>query len=107
MPLRKEPLEEELIKKFEAWIADGAKLDWPDPAQSLDMAVRIMIASKMSHDELSVMRTGLAEKNWRLAIPEKAADKLEGETFVLVSDLTPARMSELAETAKAEQVKVA
>jgi hypothetical protein len=107
MPLRKEPLEEELIKKFEAWIADGAKLDWPDPAQSLDMAVRIMIASKMSHDELSVMRTGLAEKNWRLAIPEKAADKLEGETFILVSDLTPSRMTELAETAKAEQVKVA
>ena len=107
MPLRKEPLEDELIKKFEAWIADGAKLDWPDPAQSLDMAVRIMIASKMSHDELSVMRTGLAEKNWRLAIPEKTADKLEGETFVLVSDLTPARMSELAETAKAEQLKVA
>jgi len=107
MPLRKEPLEEELIKKFEAWIADGAKFDWPDPAQSLDLAVRIMIASKMSHDELSAMRTGLAEKNWRLAIPEKAADKLENRTFVLVSDLTPARMAELAEMANAEQVKVA
>ncbi|HEV3024798.1 MAG TPA: c-type cytochrome domain-containing protein [Pirellulales bacterium] len=107
MPLQKAPLDEDLIKKFETWIAEGAKLDWPDPTQSLDLAVRTMVASKMSHDELATMRMGLAEKNWRLAIPERRSERLEGETFVLVSDLTPGRMEEIVALAKAEQAKVA
>lgn len=107
MPLQRPPLEEEVIKKFETWIADGAKFDWPDANQSLDLAMRTMIASKMSHQELTAMRADLAEKSWRLADPDHAPKRLETDEFLLVGDLTPGRMAELAELAKAQQAKVA
>lgn len=107
MPLRRNPLEEDVIKKFEQWIADGAKLDWSDADESIDWAVRTMVASKMTHDELAAMRSNLADKTWRLANPDAAPVKLEGETFVLLGNLSAVRMAEIAELAKAEQAKVA
>ncbi|HEV3341606.1 MAG TPA: c-type cytochrome domain-containing protein [Pirellulales bacterium] len=107
MPLRKEPLDDATIKKFETWVADGAKLDWPDANESLDWAVRVMVANKMNHDELSAMRADLAEKNWRLGSPDVASQKLEDEHFILLGNLPPARMVELIELAKQMRGKVA
>ncbi|HWB07924.1 MAG TPA: c-type cytochrome domain-containing protein [Pirellulales bacterium] len=107
MPLRKEPLDEATIKKFETWVAEGAKLDWPDAEESLDWAVRVMVASKMNHDELTNMRADLAEKNWRLGSPEVAPQKMEDGHFILLGNLSPARMVELVELAKQTRGKVA
>jgi mono/diheme cytochrome c family protein len=107
MPLRKEPLDDATIQKFETWVADGAKLDWPDPNELLDWAVRVMVASKMNHEELSAMRADLAEKNWRLGSPDVTADKIENDQFLLVGNLSPTRMLELAELAKQARGKVA
>ena len=107
MPLRKAPLEEEVIKKFEQWIADGAKYDWENADESIDLAVRTMVASKMTHEELAAMRSDLAEKTWRLANPEATPVKLEAEHFILLGNLSSIRMAELAELAKTEQGKVA
>ncbi|HVX63488.1 MAG TPA: c-type cytochrome domain-containing protein [Pirellulales bacterium] len=107
MPLRKDPLSEDVIKQFEQWIADGAKLDWGNPADSLDWAVRTMTASKMTHEELAVMRSGLADKTWRLANPDVEPVKIEGDQFILLGNLSSVQMTEIAELAKAEQAKVA
>ncbi|HVX10477.1 MAG TPA: c-type cytochrome domain-containing protein [Pirellulales bacterium] len=107
MPLRKEPLDDATIQKFETWIADGAKLDWPDPNEALDWAVRVMVASKMSHDELSAMRSELADKNWRLGSPDVTPQKIEDEQFILVGNLAPIRMMELVEQARGIRGKVA
>ncbi|HUY91475.1 MAG TPA: c-type cytochrome domain-containing protein [Pirellulales bacterium] len=107
MPLRRDPLAEEVIKKFEQWIADGAKYDWADLNESIDVAVRTMVASKMTHEELAAMRSDLAEKTWRLANPDVAPVKLEAEQFILLGNLSTVRMTELAELAKTQQGKVA
>ena len=107
MPLRKDPLAEEVIKKFEQWIADGARYDWPNADESIDLAVRTMVASKMTHEELAAMRSELADKTWRLANPDAAPVKLEAEHFILLGNLSSVRMAELAELAKTEQGKVA
>ena len=107
MPLRKEPLDDATIQKFETWVADGAKLDWPDPNELLDWAVRVMVASKMNHDELSTMRSDLADKNWRLASPDVTPQKIENEQFVLIGNLAPTRTVELAELATQMRAKVA
>jgi len=107
MPLRKDPLAENVIKKFEQWIADGAKYDWASADESIDLAVRTMVASKMTHEELAAMRSDLAEKTWRLANPDVTPIKLESEQFILLGNLSSVRMAELAELAKTEQGKVA
>jgi mono/diheme cytochrome c family protein len=107
MPLRKEPLDDATIQKFETWVTEGAKLDWPDANELLDWAVRVMVASKMNHEELSAMRTDLAEKNWRLCSPDVTPDKADNEQFLLLGNLSPTRMVEMAELAKTVRGKVA
>jgi mono/diheme cytochrome c family protein len=107
MPLRRPPLEEAVIARFESWIAEGAKFDWSDPVQPLDLAVRIMAATRMSHDELSAVRVELAGKNWRLAIPDEVPDQRQADAFLLLGNLPPPRMDELAELAKVQQGKIA
>lgn len=107
MPLRKEPLDDATIAKFATWVAEGAKLDWPDANESLDWAVRVMVASKMNHDELSAMRADLAEKNWRLGSPDVARQKIDNEHFILLGNLSPTQMVEIAELATSMRAKVA
>lgn len=107
MPLRKEPLDDGTIAKFEKWVAEGAKLDWPDPNELLDWAVRVMVASKMNHTELSAMRADMAEKNWRLGSPDVTPQKIENEQFLLVGNLSPTRMVEIGELATQMRAKVA
>lgn len=107
MPKGKDPLDDATIKKFETWVAEGAKLDWPDPNEALDWAVRVMVASKMDHDQLSAMRADLADKNWRLGNPDVAPEKAENEQFLLLGNLGPARMVELTELVKQARGKVA
>ena len=107
MPLRKAPLEDALIQKFFTWIAEGAKFDWADANETLDWAVRVTIASKMSHDELSTMRADLAERNWRLGSPDSKPETIVEDHFILTGNLSPTRMAELAELAKQVEAKVA
>lgn len=107
MPAQKEPLDDATIAKFERWVADGAKFDWSDPNELLDWAVRVMVASKMNHDELSAMRADLGEKNWRLGSPDVKPETIANEQFLLVGNLSPTRMIEIAELAKQVRGKVA
>ncbi|MGH7193986.1 MAG: hypothetical protein ACREJM_10700, partial [Candidatus Saccharimonadales bacterium] len=106
-PLRKPPLEDAEIQKFFTWIAEGAKFDWADTNETLDWAVRVTVASKMSHDELAATLAGLAEKNWRLGSPDSKPETIVDEHFILVGNLSPTRMAELAELARQAQAKVA
>src|SRR5581483_4548668 len=75
--------------------------------ETLDWAVRVMVASKMNHDELTAMRADLADKNWRLGSPDVTPQKIEDSHFVLLGNLSPARMVEVAELAKHMREKVA
>lgn len=107
MPFQRDPLPEEEIAKFETWISEGAKFDGEDPAQSLDLAMRIMIAKKMTHEELTAQRRKLAKKNWQLAIPGSKIEPLVVDDISVIGALTPAALREVADAAKAERAKVA
>lgn len=107
MPLRDTPLTKDQIAMFEKWINDGAKFDGRDQRQSLDLTVRIMIARKMTHEELSKHRVGLASKNWTLGNPSATPSQVESTNFVTMGNISPIRLTEVSEAAEAMQAKVA
>ena len=107
MPDRSPPLSEAIIKKFETWIAEGATFDGDDPGAQLDFLLRVITASKATHEELSKMRLDLAKKNWGLGNPGVTPVIIEEDDFRIVGDLAPARMQEVAEHARSIQAKVA
>ncbi len=106
MPLQRDPLPEETIQKIEIWITEGARFDGIDAAADLEQALRVIAASKMSHDELASLRSGLADQNWKLGNPEGKAVREETDGFVMLGNFAPFRMNELVAVAKAEQKKI-
>jgi hypothetical protein len=107
MPDRSPALSETIIKKFETWISEGATFDGDDANAQLDFLLRVITASKATHEELSKMRLELAEKNWGLGNPGTKPIIIEEDDIRLVGDLAPARMQEVAATAKSVLAKVA
>ena len=107
MPDRSPPLSEAVIKKFETWIAEGATFDGDDPGEKLDFLLRVITASKATHEELSKMRLDLAKKNWGLGNPGVTPVIIEEDDFRIVGDLPPARMEEVATLARSIHAKVA
>ncbi len=107
MPDRSPPLSEAIIKKFETWIAEGATFDGDDPGAQLEFLLRVITASKATHEELSKMRLDLAKKNWGLGNPGVTPVIIEEDDFRIVGDLAPARMQEVATLARSIQAKVA
>jgi mono/diheme cytochrome c family protein len=107
MPDKRPPLSAEVIAKFRTWIAEGAKFDGDDKDVRLASLLRVIMAHKATHEELSKMRDELAKKNWATGNPGLASVTVEADDFRMVGDLTPVRMNELAELAKGVQAKVA
>ncbi len=77
MPRNKPPLPEETIARFEKWIALGAKFDGEDPAAPLDDVVALVVAMNSTHEELTESRAALAERNWRLILPDSPPEHVE------------------------------
>jgi hypothetical protein len=107
MPLRDTPLAKDVIAKFEKWVSEGAKYDGRDQRQSIDLAVRIMIARKMTHEELSKHRVGLATKSWALGNPSASPSQIESENVLTVGNISPVRLTEVSEAAEAMHTKIA
>jgi mono/diheme cytochrome c family protein len=106
MPRNKSKLPEEDIKKFETWIAEGAKYDGGDPTVEIDYLVKQLRASRMSHEELIAARAELAKGNWSKGNPGVPLDKVEMEDFVVYGSLTPVRLREVAEKISHERSKI-
>lgn len=107
MPQDRPPLPDDVIAKFEQWIADGAKFDGNDPNLTFDMFVRIRIAQNSTHDELAKMRADLADRHWKMSSPEITPDRLETEQFLLLGNVGPVRLEEVAKQAEDIRQKVA
>lgn len=88
------------------WIRDGAKFDGENPAQSIELAWRIAMAKKATHDELKAQRLTAAQKNWRTANPDSAGETIEADDFVFIGNVGPARMQEVVKLAEAEKAKL-
>lgn len=107
MPLRQPPLPDEVIAKFATWIAEGATFDGPDPGQSTEQVAQIYLASTMPHAELAALRMDLASKNWQLANPDEAPTIHETDNFLVLGNLPPARLTDIAQQAEDQAAAVA
>lgn len=107
MPRRRPPLPNDVIAKFETWIAEGAKFDGSDPLMSTRMVANIYKAQTMSHAELAAERMKYAAKNWRLANPEESYETAETEHFQVVGNVIKSRLEEIGKMAEQEHDRVA
>ncbi|MDA7979770.1 MAG: hypothetical protein MPJ50_13465 [Pirellulales bacterium] len=107
MPLQRPPLTADVIAKFEAWIADGAKFDGPAAATPTTTVAQLFRISQLSFDELSAERVKTAEQIWRTAHPNVTPNKFESERFLLLGTVNEGRLEEFAAMAEQSWTKIA
>lgn len=107
MPARSSPLDDEDMLKITTWINEGAKFDGEDPNMSIDLAYRMILAKRATHEELTAQRKTTATKNWKTANPDSPSEVIETNDFLLVGDLGPARMEEVKKLIETERARVA
>lgn len=109
MPLRQPPLADEVVKKIEAWIADGAKFDGASPQAPTAQVAELYIAKHASHDELGKSRAALAEVNWRLAAPgeENKPTIVSTDNFLVYGKTGEAVLEDVADRAQVQLDRVA
>jgi hypothetical protein len=100
MPLNRPALEESVIAKFEAWIADGAKYDGPDAAMPTEDVVKLLFAARSSHEDLAAERAKMAARTWKLAIPDSEAQQHESDNLLVMGNLSIESITEIAQTAE-------
>ena len=106
MPMGKPPLSDELIAKFEKWIAEGAKFDGPEAKQPIAQVVAIFKARTSSHEELTKDRSGLAIKNWRTTMPDMPSEAAESEHFLVYGTLGLKELEEVGRLAEEQVPKI-
>jgi len=108
MPLDQAPLSEDVIAKFEKWIAEGAKFDGSDAMQPLADLVAWVHVQTLSHEQLSKERAQLAAKNWRLTLPDAPAEKgaLETKNFVLYGNVGEEALTNVSHIAEDQAAKL-
>lgn len=107
MPLQRPPLADEVIAKIETWIAEGAKFDGEDAGLPLSRVAAVARARTLTAEQLSDERQQLAERNWRLAIPDQQAARATTNNFLVFGTLGEGALAEAAELAEAQVAKVA
>jgi hypothetical protein len=103
MPLDKPPLAEDVIAKFDKWIALGAPFDGPTPETPLADVVALKAAQRATSDQLSRTRAELALKNWKLMLPDSPPRQEESENVLVLGHVAPEILADVARTAD-EQV---
>jgi hypothetical protein len=107
MPMGKAPLSEDLIARFEQWIADQARYDGPDPLQPLTEAVALVEARNASHEELTRKRAALAAKTWGLMLPDSKPSQHETANFLVMGNVGESTLAEVGKSAEASLPKLA
>ncbi|MBX7165673.1 MAG: hypothetical protein K1X74_04935 [Pirellulales bacterium] len=107
MPLRRDPLSDEVIGKIAAWIDAGAKFDGDSPATATDVLVRTTTAARMTDDELSTARAERAAANWKLALPGRDVHTQQGERSLVVGLADEGQLTKIAAAADRAQRDVA
>lgn len=106
MPLNRDPLPDDVIAKFEQWIAEGAKYDGRDPGQTTPILVRTTHIKSLTHDQLAKERVETSQQKWRLASPTGAPAVRETKNFLLIGRTSDAVLEEVATAAEAQATAV-
>jgi len=107
MPLRKPPLSDSVIAKFEKWIAEGAHFDGQDPKSAIEMVAAIYKAEHSTPEELAADRLERSKRLWRSAIPDDPGAVKETKNFALIGNASPGVMDEVATLAEQQATRVA
>jgi len=106
MPLNKDPLPTTTIAKIRKWIEEGAKFDGPDAKMDVVRVAALAKAAGSTHEQLSAERVKLADEQWRLVMPGIEADKAETGNFLVLGNIGPNTLKEIADSAEALTPKV-
>ncbi len=106
MPKGKAPLSDDVIAKFEKWIAEGAHFDGPDSKDLIETVADIYRAEHATHEELAAERLSRAQRLWRLAIPDDPGQVKETKNFMLLGNVSPAAMDEVATLAEQQATTI-
>jgi len=109
MPPNGAALSDEVIAKFEKWIAAGAKFDGQDSASPLTQVILSNRLEKFSATERTAAAQDAAKRNWDLAYPGREPTIKQTPNLLLVSDNADAvkleRAGEQAEEMLRESLK--
>ena len=106
MPQGKDPLPEATIAKIEKWIALEGKFDGPDAAAPLEEAVALAIALSSTHEELTKSRAELAERNWRLILPDTDPHREETANVLIYGAVGRQVLADVARVADDQTVRL-
>ena len=107
MPMGRTPLSDEVIAKFEKWIAEGAAFDGPNPTMGVVQVAALAKAKNSTHEELSADRVDLAVQNWNLGMAGAKSDQFETKNFFVIGNVGPATLEEYGTRAEELAPKVA
>jgi hypothetical protein len=102
MPPEGDPLLKEVTDKIATWISEGATFDGLSPDEPLERSTAIVRAKKSSAEELSKIRAELAQKNWKLALPDVAPQTADTLHLHLVGSLTADELNALGAVAETQ-----
>jgi cytochrome c553 len=100
MPLNAPPLPDAAIAAIEKWIDEGARLDMLTAKAPLDNVVAAGRMRSLSDADLAKVRVASAEKLWRRAIPDEEPVIERRQGVVVIGNLPPQRMAEMADLAE-------
>jgi hypothetical protein len=107
MPQGRPPLPDATIAIIAKWIALGARFDGADPAGALEETVARTIAERSTHDELAQRRAELAEKNWRLILPDAKGDREETAQVLVYGNVGRELLADVARVADQQAAALA
>jgi mono/diheme cytochrome c family protein len=100
MPMGGKPLDDATLAKIEKWIAEGAKFDTPNAKQPIEEIAALAKAMRSTHEELSAERAKFADDNWRLGMPNTAAQRFESKNFLVLGTVEEDKLAEIAKKAE-------
>jgi mono/diheme cytochrome c family protein len=106
MPQDRDALPEATIAKLEKWIELGGKFDGASSSTDLANTVAQSAAGRMTHEELLKERIELAEKTWRLILPDTPSRRAESANVLVVGGVSDELLADVVATADAQVVKL-
>jgi hypothetical protein len=107
MPRRQPPLDEEVIARFETWIAEGATFDGRDTRAHLADVAALDRALRASQEELRQQRDVLARQNWRLGFPSLEPSEARTKNFTLLGTVGERTLADVGRQAEKVLSRVA
>lgn len=106
MPLGRPALSDDVIKKFETWVKEGAAFDGKSSNRDFDFITLAAKSEKASHEELAAQRKARAVTTWKTVIPNSQPEQIETEQFLILGNIGKIPLEELAAKAQAMASKL-